>query len=81
MPRPGNVHVPKTCPPLKMDAGQPAPRRYGADLWPAAGASRSRSPKPPQNSSFYQEKEDGNFEDCCHNPTGVGACGDRTGTF
>lgn len=48
MPRPGNVHVPKTCPPLKMDAGQPAPRRYGADLWPAAGASRSRSPQPPQ---------------------------------
>lgn len=53
--------------------------RYGADLWPAAGASRS--PQPPQISSFYQEREDGNFEDCSHNPTGVGACDDRTGTF
>ncbi|MEJ1271413.1 hypothetical protein NN561_002252 [Cricetulus griseus] len=65
----GNVHVPKTCQPLKMDAGQPAPRRYSADLWAAAGASRS--PQPPPTSSFYQEREDSNFEECSQTPTGV----------
>lgn len=69
-PRQGNVHVPKTCPPLKMDAGQPAPWRYGADLWAASGASRS--PQPPPTSSFYQEREDSNFEECSQTPTGVG---------
>lgn len=69
-PRQGNVHVPKTCPPLKMDAGQPAPWRYGADLWAASGASRS--PQPPPTSSSYQEREDSNFEECSQTPTGVG---------
>lgn len=79
MPRQGNVHVPKTCPPLKMDAGQPAPRRYGADLWAASGASCF--PQPPPTSSFYQEREGSNFEECSQTPTGVGVCSARTGTF